>query len=104
MPLPAVHIGSVIGQAIVFNPRSSGRLKDMDFDALLASIPQLFDLLDNRGVEYVLVGGIAMRVHVAGRNTQDIDLILPVEALDMPVRGVSEVVVVVQRVLDSVPR
>ena len=83
MPLPAVHIGSVIGQAIVFNPRSSGRLKDMDFDALLASSPQLFDLLDNRGVEYVLVGGIAMRVHVAGRNTQDIDLILPVEALDM---------------------
>lgn len=53
----------------------------MDFEHLLASIPRLFDLLDERGVGYVLVGGIAMRVHVPGRNTQDIDLIIPAEHL-----------------------
>ncbi len=54
----------------------------MDFDEIVAVIPRLFDLLDARGVSYVLVGGIAMRVHVAGRNTQDVDLIVPVDALE----------------------
>jgi hypothetical protein len=81
MPLHTVHIGHVIGHGIVFDPQSGSRLKDMDFDALLASIPRLFDLLDERRVAYVLVGGIAMRVHVAGRNTEVIDLIVPAESL-----------------------
>jgi len=81
MPLHTVHIGHVIGHGIVFDPQSGSRLKDMDFDALLASIPRLFDLLDERRVAYVLVGGIAMRVHFAGRNTQDIDLFVPAESL-----------------------
>jgi hypothetical protein len=53
----------------------------MDFDELVASIPRLFDLLAERGIEYVLVGGVAMRVHAPGRNTQDIDLIVPADAL-----------------------
>ena len=54
----------------------------MDFENLLASIPRLFDLLDERAVGYVLVGGIAMRVHSPGRNTQDIGLIIPEADLD----------------------
>lgn len=82
MASAVVHIGDVIGHGIVFDPRNSGRLQDMDFNELVASIPRLFDLLDERGVQYVLVGGIAMRVHAPGRNTQDIDLIVPADALD----------------------
>ena len=77
-PLP---VGDMIAYGIMFDPRNAERIRTMDFDALLASIPRLFDLLDERGVEYVLVGGVAMRVHTAGRNTQDIDLIVPADAL-----------------------
>ena len=36
----------------------------------------LFDLLDARQIDYVLVGGMAMLQYVEGRNTRDIDLIL----------------------------
>lgn len=81
MAVPTVHIGDVIGHGIVFDPRNAAILPTMDFNDLLASIPRLFDLLDERGVDYVLVGGIAMRVHAPGRNTQDIDLIVPADAL-----------------------
>lgn len=77
-----VHIGDVIGHGILFDPRNAALLPTMDFNDLLASIPRLFDLLDERGVDYVLVGGIAMRVHAPGRNTQDIDLIVPADAFD----------------------
>lgn len=48
----------------------------MDVEGLYRAAPRLFDLLDERGVEYVLVGGIAMLAYVQGRNTQDIDLIV----------------------------
>jgi hypothetical protein len=77
----SIHIGDVIGHGILFDPRNAAVLPAMDFNDLLASIPRLFDLLDERGVGYVLVGGIAMRVHAPGRNTQDIDLIVPADAL-----------------------
>ena len=82
MASPVVCIGDVIGHGILFDPRQASRVQSMDFNELLASIPRLFDLLDERGVAYVLVGGIAMRVHAPGRNTQDIDLIIPSDALD----------------------
>jgi hypothetical protein len=49
------------------------------------SVPKLFDLLDERGVGYVLVGGIAMLAYVDGRNTQDIDLIVdPADLAKVP--------------------
>lgn len=74
-------IGDVIAHGILFNPRYPAGLTAMDIDQLLASIPSLFELLEKRGVGYVLVGGIAMRVHTPGRNTQDIDLIIPADHL-----------------------
>ena len=50
-----------------------------------ANLPQavanLFDLLDSRKVDYVLVGGIALLLYVDGRNTEDIDLIVAVPSL-----------------------
>jgi hypothetical protein len=71
-----VNIGEVIVHGIVFDPKNGERLRTMDLNNLLASISRLFDLLEERHVEYVLVGGIAMLVYVEGRNTQDIDLIV----------------------------
>lgn len=48
----------------------------MNADSLLAQVEQLFNLLDERKTDYVLVGGIALLTYVEGRNTQDIDLIM----------------------------
>ncbi len=71
-----VNIGEVIVIGIIFDPKNGERLRTIDFNKLLESIPRLFDLLEERQVEYVLVDGIAMLVYVEGRNTQDIDLIV----------------------------
>ncbi len=47
----------------------------------IGSAERLFSLLERRGVAYVLVGGIAMLQYVAGRNTEDINLIVAPTAL-----------------------
>jgi hypothetical protein len=50
-----------------------------------ANLPQqiydLFSLLRERNVDYLLVGGIALLRYIDGRNTEDIDLLLSVESL-----------------------
>jgi len=76
MPDHLVHIAEVIVNGIVFDPKNGERLRTMDLANLLKSVPRLFDLLEEREIDYVLVGGIAMLVYVDGRNTQDIDLII----------------------------
>lgn len=53
-----------------------------DYDPI-GSAERLFALLDRRGVAYVLVGGIAMLQYVAGRNTEDIDLIVAPSAVGL---------------------
>jgi hypothetical protein len=40
------------------------------------AIELLFEILEERKIEYVLVGGIAMLSYVEGRNTQDIDFVM----------------------------
>lgn len=53
----------------------------MNADSLLTQVQQLFELLDERKTDYVLVGGIALLTYVEGRNTQDIDLIMALPSL-----------------------
>ena len=50
-------------------------------DNLLQTVSRLFALLDERQIEHLLVGGIALLQYVEGRNTQDIDLIMAVSSL-----------------------
>lgn len=46
---------------------------------------RLLDLLAERGVDYVLVGGLAYLQWVEGRNTQDVDLVVaPGDVLRLP--------------------
>jgi hypothetical protein len=71
-----VHIGEVIVHGVLFDPKNTAAWRSMDVEGLYLSVPRLFDLLEERGVSYVLVGGIAMLAYVEGRNTQDIDLII----------------------------
>lgn len=76
-----VHIGNVIRNAMVFNFRNSlgGAVIT---DNLLQSVSRLFSILDERQIEYLLVGGIAVLQYIEGRNTQDIDLIMAVSSLE----------------------
>jgi hypothetical protein len=69
------EIGSVLRNAVIFNFKNPPEAI-MNADSLLAQVQQLFDLLDERKADYVLVGGIALLTYVEGRNTQDIDLIM----------------------------
>lgn len=76
-----VHIGEVIRNAVLFNPGSpQDRL--MNSDSLIETVGQFFSLLSERQIDYVLVGGIALLQYVEGRNTEDIDLIVAVSALE----------------------
>jgi hypothetical protein len=44
-------------------------------------IHELFALLRDRKIQYLLVGGVALLRYIDGRNTEDIDLLLSVESL-----------------------
>jgi hypothetical protein len=76
-----VNIGKVIQNAVVFDFKNWS-LSPMNSDSLPQTIDQLFDLLTERKINYVLVGGIALLTYIEGRNTQDIDLIMAVSSLE----------------------
>jgi hypothetical protein len=83
---PKLHIGEVIRNAVLFNPGNhqagSHQERLMNSDFLIETVARFFTLLRERQIEYVLVGGIAMLQYVEGRNTEDIDLIMTVSALE----------------------
>lgn len=74
------QIGSILRNAVAFNFRNPPEAI-MNADSLLTQVEQLFDSLDSRKVDYVLVGGVALLTYVEGRNTQDIDLIMALPSL-----------------------
>jgi hypothetical protein len=76
----SVQIGTVLRNARIFNPRVWLQ-GEMASDSLLQSVQGLFALLEERRVNYVLVGDIALLHYVEGRNTQDLDLIMALAAL-----------------------
>jgi hypothetical protein len=78
---PRVHIGEVVRNAVLFKPANSPEGL-MNSDLLIETVARFFSLLRERQVEYVLVGGIALLQYVEGRNTEDIDLIMAVSALE----------------------
>jgi len=81
IPSPRVHIGEVIRNAVLFNPDNPQDLL-MNSDALIETVARLFSLLRERQINYVLVGGVALLQYVEGRNTEGIDLIMAVSALE----------------------
>ncbi len=85
MPWKALkEIGEVLYYAATFNPRRWTEDTGMALskDELLQAVADLFVLLHQRQVSFVLVGGIALLRYVEGRNTQDLDLLLAVEDLE----------------------
>jgi hypothetical protein len=75
-----IHIGNVIQNALVFNFKKCYG-NTMNADSLFQTVEQLFVLLQERNIKYLLVGGIAMLQYVQERNTEDIDLILSTSSL-----------------------
>jgi hypothetical protein len=71
----------VVRDAVVFDPTTWRERLSMESDRLLETVALFFDALDDAGVDYVLVGGIAMLQYVRGRNTRDIDVIAAAPAL-----------------------
>lgn len=74
------EISAVIRNAVAFNFRNPPEVI-MNADSLVSQVDGLFNLLESRKVDYVLVGGIAMLTYVEGRNTQDIDIIMSLPSL-----------------------
>ena len=83
MPPSPISIAETIACGVAFDPQNSRRVKQMDLNELFASVGHLFDLLEQRKVDYVLTGGIALLSYVEGRNTQDVDLILSRKVIDL---------------------
>ncbi len=77
----SVQIGDVIRNAVVFNVKNwLGGM--MNSDSLIQSVQDFFAVLEQRKIDYVLVGGIAILYYVEGRNTQDLDLLMAVSSLE----------------------
>jgi hypothetical protein len=77
----SVQIGNVIRNAVAFNVKNwLGGM--MNSDSLIQSVQDLFTLLEQRKINYVLVGGIAQLHYIEGRNTQDLDLLMALSSLE----------------------
>jgi hypothetical protein len=68
----STQIGNVIRNAVVFNIKNwlGGMLNS---DSLVQSVQDFFTLLEQRNIDYVLAGDIAILHYIEGRNTQDLD-------------------------------
>jgi hypothetical protein len=74
-------IGEIVRNGVVFDMKNWGDTVASG-DNLPQLVDRLFDLLDERQISYLLVGGVALLSYVDGRNTQDIDFILPRQSLN----------------------
>ena len=75
-----MDVGEVVRNAVLFNFKN----RDADIvnvDSLFGDVERLFTVLQERGADYLLVGGVAMLRYVEGRNTEDVDLIFAVSDL-----------------------
>ena len=74
-------IADIIRNGVCFDVKNWGRLM-AESEHFFECIDTLFNLLADREIAYLLVGGVALLSYVDGRNTQDIDLILNRHDLD----------------------
>jgi len=83
-------IGEIVRNGVVFDMKNwNGNVASED--SLPQVVDRLFNLLDQRQISYLLVGGVALLSHVDGRNTQDVDFILARQSLsELPELVVAE--------------
>lgn len=83
-------IGEIVRNGVVFDMKNWNRNVASE-DSLPQVVDRLFDLLDQRQISYLLVGGVSLLSYVDGRNTQDVDFILARQSLsELPELVVAE--------------
>ena len=75
------HAGRILRDAVFGDPKRPEEER-MAAEALATTAGRLLELLHEREVDYLLVGGLALLQYVEGRNTADVDLIMALEDLD----------------------
>ncbi|MGB8701611.1 MAG: hypothetical protein WCD18_19525 [Thermosynechococcaceae cyanobacterium] len=75
-----VAVGEIIQNAVLFDLKNWSNTVP-DANSLNQSVELLFKVLSERGIDYLLVGGVALLSYVEGRNTQDIGFIVSRSAL-----------------------
>jgi hypothetical protein len=75
-----LHAAAVLGSD-AWKPAPMTRNDPPTEVQLSHDVLQLFSVLRDRRLAYVLVGGIALRRYIEGRNTQVVDLVLSAKAL-----------------------
>lgn len=75
-----VRIGEVVRNAVVFDFKNwqGGEGKE---EPLLDAVGRFFALLEERGIDYLLAGGIALLQYVEGRKSEALDLLLATSSL-----------------------
>jgi hypothetical protein len=76
-----VAIGEIIRNGVLFDMKNWGD-EPLDVNQLPEAVERLFNILAERQIDYLLVGGIALLSYIEGRNTQDIDFIMARSDLD----------------------
>jgi hypothetical protein len=75
--LERVNVGRVLHDAAIFDfSRHRSHESFVNAANIPAEVEAFFELLEQRAVDFLLVGGLAMLAHVHGRNTDDIDLVI----------------------------
>jgi hypothetical protein len=70
-----IAIGEIILNGVLFDMKNWGN-EPLNVNRLPAAVEALFNILAEKQMDYLLVGGIALLSYIEGRNTQDIDFIL----------------------------
>jgi hypothetical protein len=77
-----IHAATVLGPAAWSRaPMPEAHMAADIEDRLKSHLISLFEILHQRNVPYVLVGGIAMLTYIEGRNTKDVDLVISLDSL-----------------------
>lgn len=79
--MTAQSVDEIIKNGIVFDLKNWNTAMP-PADDLARNVESLFQLLDERQIDYLLVGGIALLSYIDGRNTQDIDFIMSQHSLE----------------------
>lgn len=77
-----IAIDKILKNGIIFDLKNWDNLMKNNYDILMI-VDSLFNTLEKRKINYLLVGGIALLSYIDGRNTQDINLILSPQDLKM---------------------
>ena len=85
------RVAEIVRNAVLFGPdaweggslpdKNAGQPQRQNILPTDRDVVELFTLLGERRVPYLLVGGIAMLRYVEGRNTEDIDLLMSLPSL-----------------------